>query len=76
MDSERSNPTVSIVVPVYNTARYLRDCIESLLSQTYADFELILVDDASVDNSRMIIESYRSKDERIRLVSHISNQGR
>ena len=76
MDRVKSNPTVSIVVPVYNTARYLQDCIESLLSQTYADFELILVEDASTDNSRTIIESYRSIDSRIRLVSHASNQGR
>lgn len=56
-------PTVSIIVPNYNYAGYLRTRIESILAQTYQDFELILLDDASTDNSAEILEYYRNCDK-------------
>ena len=67
-------PRVSIIVPVYNTERYLTRCIESILSQTFTDFELILIDDGSTDKSGTICDEYRSVDSRIRVL-HQRNQG-
>ena len=61
------NPKVSIIVPNYNHEQYLRERIDSILNQTYQNFELIILDDCSKDNSREIIETYRSNPH----VSHI-----
>lgn len=65
---------ISIIVPVYNAERYLRQCIESILEQTYKDFELILIDDGSNDGSYNICKEYESVDDRIRLI-HENNKG-
>lgn len=65
---------VSIIVPVYNAERYLRACIESALSQTYENFELILIDDGSVDSSYEICVEYAKKDSRIKTF-HKINEG-
>lgn len=65
---------LSIIVPVYNTEKYLAKCIDSILNQTYEDFELILVDDGSKDNSGDICDSYAQKDSRIRVL-HIERSG-
>lgn len=59
-------PAVSVCMPVYNASRYLRECIDSVLSQTFADFEFLIVDDGSDDDSAAIVESYA--DPRIRLI--------
>jgi glycosyltransferase involved in cell wall biosynthesis len=67
-------PTVSVVVPNYNHARYLRRRIESVLGQTYQDFEVILLDDCSTDESRPIIEEYRN-DPRVRIEFNAENSG-
>lgn len=67
-------PRVSVVVPVFNSEAYLRECIDSILSQSYRDFELILVDDGSRDNSGRIIDEYASRDSRI-IVVHKENGG-
>ena len=56
--SLEARPTVSVVVPNYNHARYLQRRIDSILTQTYLDFELILLDDCSTDHSRDILASY------------------
>lgn len=65
---------VSIIVPIYNVEKYLRTCIDSILSQTYRDFELLLVDDGSPDNCGEICESYAAQDVRVKVI-HKVNQG-
>ena len=65
---------ISVVVPVYNTEKYLNRCVDSILKQTCGDFELILVDDGSSDRSGEICEQYKAKDSRIRVL-HIPNSG-
>ena len=65
---------ISIIVPIYNVAPYLSQCIESLMEQTYKDIEMILVDDGSTDNSPAICEEYKKKDPRIRVI-HQENKG-
>ena len=58
-------PLVSIIVPFKNTANYLPECLDSILEQSYANFELIIVNDHSTDSSKAIVESYAKKDSRI-----------
>ena len=65
---------ISVIVPVYNTEKYLSRCITSILNQTYKDFELLIVDDGSSDKSGEICDSFASKDDRIR-VFHQKNMG-
>ena len=65
---------VSIIVPVYQVEKYIAQCIESVLNQTLTDFELILVDDGSKDNSGKICDEYFEKDDRI-IVIHTDNFG-
>ena len=68
------NPEISIIVPVYNVEKYLKRCIDSILNQSFTDFELILVYDGSTDNSGKIIDEYAIKDERIKVI-HKENGG-
>lgn len=65
---------ISIIIPVYNTEQYLKECIESILIQSYEDFEAIFIDDGSHDNSFAIINDYVNRDERIKLY-HQDNAG-
>ena len=67
-------PKLSVIVPVYNTEKYLRECIDSILGQTFTDFELILVDDGSTDSSGAICDEYAQMDERIHVI-HQKNGG-
>jgi len=68
------NPIISVVMPVYNGKKYLRDSIESILNQTYADFEFIIINDGSTDDSLQIIEKYAREDGRIKVVTR-ENRG-
>ena len=68
------NPLLSILVPVYNVEPYITQCIESILNQTFSDFEVILVDDGSKDNSGCICDSFAEKDSRIHVI-HKPNGG-
>ena len=65
---------VSVVVPVYNVAPYLRQCLDSLVGQTLKDIEIICVDDGSTDGSGAILDEYAAKDGRVRVV-HQANAG-
>lgn len=66
-------PLVSIVIPIFNCGRYIRTAIESVLSQTLQDFEVIVIDDGSTDNSRDVVRSF--SDRRIRLIEEYENAG-
>lgn len=63
---EKESAVVSIIVPVYNAEKYLSRCVDSILSQTMTDFELLLIDDGSKDNSGRICDEYATKDARVR----------
>lgn len=65
---------INILTPFYNSEKYLRTCVESILNQTHADFQLFLLDDGSTDNSSSIVESYT--DSRIKLFHNKKNMGR
>ena len=54
-------PAISVIIPLYNAARYVADCLNSLFAQTFTDFEVIVVDDCSTDSSCAIVESYAPK---------------
>ena len=62
-----SNPKISIIVPVYNVELFLPRCIDSILNQSFADFELLLIDDGSKDKSGAICDEYEEKDKRIKV---------
>lgn len=68
------SPEISVIVPVYNTEKYLRRCVDSILAQTYTDFELLLIDDGSTDGSPAICDEYAALDPRVR-VFHKPNGG-
>lgn len=66
--SEKTAPTISVALPVYNGERYLAEAIDSILAQTFIDFELIIIDDGSTDASQGILRDYEKRDDRIRLI--------
>lgn len=68
-------PIVSICIPVYNVEKYIQQCIDSILSQTFQDFEIIVVNDASPDGSMNIVKMLASKDSRIRIYNNSENMG-
>ena len=70
----KKTPKISIIIPVYNVERYLPRCLDSVLAQTFADFELLLIDDGSPDRSPAICDQYAAKDPRIQ-VFHKPNGG-
>jgi glycosyltransferase involved in cell wall biosynthesis len=68
-------PEISVVMPVYNAEKYLNEAIDSVLNQTYSNFELIILNDKSTDSSKAIIESYLAKDSRIVFIDKETNVG-
>lgn len=73
MKNDKS-PLISVIVPIYNTAKYLPRCLDSIISQTYKNLEIILIDDGSSDNSGKIADEYAKKDKRIK-IKHQKNAG-
>ena len=69
-----SNPKVSVIIPVYNAENYLRECLDSVINQTLKETEIICVDDGSEDSSLVILEEYKERDKRIKVLSQ-GNQG-
>ena len=65
---------ISIIIPVYNVSQYLNECIQSVVNQSYNDFECILIDDGSSDGSEIICDQWEQKDSRIKVI-HQPNQG-
>lgn len=66
---------VSVIVPAYNAADYLDECIESVQRQSYSNWEMVIVDDCSIDDTYKIAEEYAEEDKRIKLIRHKENQG-
>ena len=73
-DLKSNKPTVSVVIPVYNVERYLQECVESVLKQSFQDYEIILVDDGSTDTSGTLCDSLKKTDNRISVI-HRENGG-
>ena len=74
MTKQKKSPEISIIVPVYKVEKYLNECIDSILAQTFTDFELILVDDGSPDNCPALCDAAAKKDSRVRVI-HQQNKG-
>ena len=68
------NPKISIIIPVYNVEKYLRECLDSCINQTFENIEIICVDDCSTDDSYKILEEYQQKDSRIRIFQQEENK--
>jgi len=66
--------TISVIVPIYKVEAYLRQCVDSILAQTYTDLDIVLVDDGSTDNCPAICDAYARKDARVQVV-HKPNGG-
>lgn len=75
MSDKMNDPLVCVVVPVYNVELYLRRCLDSLVSQTFKDIEIICIDDCSTDNSLSILHEYAWRDSRIKVLQHLENKG-
>ena len=67
-------PKVSVIIPCYNTEKYLKECLDSVINQTLKDIEIICINDGSTDNSLEILKEYAQKDERIKLIDR-ENKG-
>lgn len=72
---ENNMPLISIIVPVYNTEKYLKRCLDSIVNQTFKDIEIIIVNDCSEGNCKEIVAEYQKKDSRIKYIEHNENKG-
>ena len=68
-------PLVSIITPLYNSEKFIAETIESVLTQTYTNWEMLIVNDCSKDNGASIVEKYSKKDKRIKLFNNEKNMG-
>lgn len=73
--NNQHEPAISVLIPIYNVERYLPRCLDSVLAQTFSDFEVICVNDKSPDNSLDILKEYAQKDVRIRIIDKPRNEG-
>ncbi|MDR1925004.1 MAG: glycosyltransferase, partial [Planctomycetaceae bacterium] len=64
-----TNPKVTVIIPVYNTELYLRECLESVVNQTFVELQVICVNDGSTDGSFLILQEYASRDDRFLLIN-------
>lgn len=71
----KNRPLVSVVMPVYNAEKYLKTSVESILNQTYTNYEFVIVDDASTDASQVILQEYSKKNSQIKLLRNKDNLG-
>ena len=67
--------TISVIMPLYNAAKYLKEALESVLKQTYRDFELVCINDCSTDDTLNILLEYKEKDKRIKILSNEIHSG-
>ena len=74
LESSMKNVKISVIIPVYNVIDFLKECLGSVLNQTYKNLEIILVDDGSTDGSSQICDEYKKKDRRIQVI-HKENGG-
>lgn len=75
VNSNNRNPKISVIVPVYNVEEFLKQCLDSLINQSYKNIEIVVVNDKSPDNSQQIIDDYKNKDNRIISIIHKVNKG-
>ena len=73
-EKKSSMPLLTVLMPVYNAEKFLKDSIDSILKQTYSDFEMLILDDASTDNSLKIIKAYAKENKRIKILVNKTNQ--
>ena len=74
-ENSKNQSKVSVIIPTYNRAYLISRAINSVLNQTYQDFEIIIVDDGSTDNTEEVIKEFQEKDERIKYIRHKNNKG-
>ena len=75
MSLPRNQPLVSVCIPAYNGMAYLKDCLDSLLAQSFRDFELLIVDDASTDGTPEFVRQYLRREPRLRFYRNRANLG-
>lgn len=68
-------PSISVIIPVYGTERFIARCLDSVLTQSFQDYEIIIVNDCTKDNAMVTVEEYAQRHNNIRIVEHTSNQG-
>ena len=66
---------ISVIIPVYNTEKYLKECLKSVINQTFTDMEIICVNDGSTDSSKEVLEKYKKVDKRIKVIELQENRG-
>jgi glycosyltransferase involved in cell wall biosynthesis len=66
---EMNSPKISVIIPIYNTEKYLRQCLDSVVNQTLKDIEIICINDGSTDNSLQILNEYVTKDTRMKIIN-------